>query len=180
MQCEPGPQDGTLLITWTPVTSQPKPPSRAAVSGYLVYADGRKVAEVNTPTGDHVLLRLSEFIDDPPLFITVRTRTKEGAVSADSNVVRVPRSLVSTSSISPRRTLMRSNTAGQLQLPYANTVSGRATRSSTPNDMSQRMSQRHLIVTFIIECGRVSYHLGKQQHGNVDTFTPSKPVAQSG
>jgi hypothetical protein len=119
------------------VTTQPKPPSRAAVSGYLVYADGRKVTEVNTATGDHVLLRLSEFIDDPPLFITVRTRTKEGAISADSNVIRVPRSLVSTLPTSPRRTLMRSNTANTLlqqqQLypvgRYAHTLCNTWTRS---------------------------------------------------
>ena len=132
VQCEPGPQDGTLLISWQPVTTQPKPPSRAAVAGYLVYADGKKVlcvvarvggtcnaqvSEVNSASGDHVLLRLSEFVDDPPLFITVRTRTKEGAVSADSNVVRVPRTLVSTM----RQTgqLMRSSTAhaGLAQAP---------------------------------------------------------------
>ncbi|VDL69714.1 unnamed protein product [Nippostrongylus brasiliensis] len=40
---------------------------------------------------DHVLLRLADLSDDPPIFITVRTRTREGAVSCDSNVARVPR-----------------------------------------------------------------------------------------
>lgn len=53
VNCDVGPQDGTLLITWNPVTNQPKPPSRAAVSGYLVYADGKKIKEVETPTGKH-------------------------------------------------------------------------------------------------------------------------------
>lgn len=42
---------------------------------------------------DHVLLRLSDFADDPPIFITVRTRTREGTVSSDSNVARVPRGI---------------------------------------------------------------------------------------
>ncbi|VDK19008.1 unnamed protein product, partial [Anisakis simplex] len=42
---------------------------------------------------DHVLLRLADFADDPPIFITVRTRTREGAVSSDSNVSRVPRGI---------------------------------------------------------------------------------------
>lgn len=42
-------------------------------------------------TADHILLRLADFADDPPIFLTVRTKTKEGAISADSNVVRVPR-----------------------------------------------------------------------------------------
>ncbi|VDK85376.1 unnamed protein product [Litomosoides sigmodontis] len=36
---------------------------------------------------------MSDFVDDPPIFITVRTRTKEGAVSSDSNVCRVPRGI---------------------------------------------------------------------------------------
>ena len=40
---------------------------------------------------DHAVLRLADLSDDPPIFITVRTKTKEGAVSADSNVARVPR-----------------------------------------------------------------------------------------
>jgi hypothetical protein len=73
------------------VTTQPKPPSRAAVQSYLIFADGRNIAQVPSSTADHILLRLADFADDPPIFITVRTKTKEGAVSADSNVVRVPR-----------------------------------------------------------------------------------------
>uniref|UniRef100_A0A915JG51 Fibronectin type-III domain-containing protein n=1 Tax=Romanomermis culicivorax TaxID=13658 RepID=A0A915JG51_ROMCU len=91
VQCELGPQDGTLLVTWTPVKNQPKPPSRAAVIGYLIYADGRKITEIDSPTGDHVVLRCADLADDPPLFLTVKAKTREGAVSADSNVVRVPR-----------------------------------------------------------------------------------------
>lgn len=55
---------------------KPKPPSRAAVHSYLVYADGRCIAEVPGPTADHVLLRLSDLADDSPMFITVRTKTK--------------------------------------------------------------------------------------------------------
>ncbi|GMS89392.1 hypothetical protein PENTCL1PPCAC_11567, partial [Pristionchus entomophagus] len=46
---------------------------------------------------DHVVLRLADLSDDPPIFITVRTRTREGAVSSDSNVARVPRAGLSSS-----------------------------------------------------------------------------------
>ncbi|KAI6188109.1 hypothetical protein M3Y98_00318600 [Aphelenchoides besseyi] len=99
VQVEIGPQPGTLLISWRPVTTQPRPPSRAAVHSYLVYADGRNIAQVPSATADHVLLRLADFADDPPIFITVRTRTKEGVISADSNVVRVPRSSALTNTI---------------------------------------------------------------------------------
>lgn len=37
---EPGPQDGTLLVTWQTVS---RPPSSGPVTGYAVYADGKKV-----------------------------------------------------------------------------------------------------------------------------------------
>ncbi|CAD6196364.1 unnamed protein product [Caenorhabditis auriculariae] len=91
VQVEVGPQPGTLLVSWKSVTNQPKPPSRAAVHSYLIYADGKNIAQVPNETADHVLLRLADLSDDPPIFITVRTKTKEGAVSSDSNVARVPR-----------------------------------------------------------------------------------------
>ncbi|MCP9258838.1 Peripheral-type benzodiazepine receptor-associated protein 1 [Dirofilaria immitis] len=104
VQVEIGPQPGTLLVSWTPVTSQPLPPSRAAVHSYLVYADGRNIAQVPSVNADHVLLRLSDFADDPPIFITVRTRTKEGSVSSDSNVCRVPRGITNTTELTNRTT----------------------------------------------------------------------------
>lgn len=67
-----------------------------------MFADGKNIAQVPNATGevfpwrrslsaDHVLLRLADLSDDPPIFITVRSRTREGAVSSDSNVARVPR-----------------------------------------------------------------------------------------
>ncbi|CAI2349576.1 unnamed protein product [Caenorhabditis sp. 36 PRJEB53466] len=95
VQVEIGPQPGTLLVSWQPVANQPKPPSRAAVHSYLIYADGKNIAQVPQATADHVVLRLSDLSDDPPIFITVRTKTKEGAVSSDSNVARVPRTQAS-------------------------------------------------------------------------------------
>uniref|UniRef100_A0A0N5AZN5 SH3 domain-containing protein n=1 Tax=Syphacia muris TaxID=451379 RepID=A0A0N5AZN5_9BILA len=49
--------------------------------------------DISSSNADHVLLRLSDFADDPPIFITVRTRTREGTVSSDSNVARVPRGI---------------------------------------------------------------------------------------
>ncbi|VBB33929.1 unnamed protein product [Acanthocheilonema viteae] len=66
---------------------------------------------------DHVLLRLSDFADDPPIFITVRTRTKEGAVSSDSNVCRVPRGITNTIELTNRTTTfgMQSNPLNLVQ-----------------------------------------------------------------
>uniref|UniRef100_A0AC35GJD2 Fibronectin type-III domain-containing protein n=1 Tax=Panagrolaimus sp. PS1159 TaxID=55785 RepID=A0AC35GJD2_9BILA len=131
VQVEVGPQPGTLLISWKPVTSQPKPPSRAAVHSYLVFADGRNIAQVPSATADHVLLRLADFADDPPIFITVRTRTREGAISADSNVVRVPRGISATNP---------NVLASREQLPFSssiavNTATGPLTTTSLPNSL---------------------------------------------
>ncbi|VDN50435.1 unnamed protein product [Dracunculus medinensis] len=51
VQVEIGPQPGTLLVSWTPVITQPLPPSRAAIHSYLVYADGRNIAQVPNADG---------------------------------------------------------------------------------------------------------------------------------
>lgn len=51
VQVEIGPQPGTLLVSWKPVVSQPRPPSRAAIHSYLVFADGRNIAQVPSATG---------------------------------------------------------------------------------------------------------------------------------
>lgn len=59
-------------------------------------------------------MRLSDFADDPPMFITVRTKTKEGNVSADSKVVRVPRSGNGTTNEREGVVIMQNNSS----LPY--------------------------------------------------------------
>ena len=52
VQVEAGPQDGTLLVTWLPVTITNMGTSNGApVTGYAVYADGKKVSDVDSPTG---------------------------------------------------------------------------------------------------------------------------------
>uniref|UniRef100_A0A1I7XAF3 ADF-H domain-containing protein n=1 Tax=Heterorhabditis bacteriophora TaxID=37862 RepID=A0A1I7XAF3_HETBA len=56
---ENGPQTGTLLVSWTPVTNQPKPPSRAAVHSYLIYADGKNIAQVPSATGKRKFIKIN-------------------------------------------------------------------------------------------------------------------------
>lgn len=52
VQVEAGPQDGTLLVTWLPVTTTLSDPSnRGHITGYAVYADGKKVSDIDSPTG---------------------------------------------------------------------------------------------------------------------------------
>lgn len=49
IQVEVGPQDGTLLVTWIPVTAENS--NGAPITGYAVYADGKKVTDIDSPTG---------------------------------------------------------------------------------------------------------------------------------
>jgi RIMS-binding protein 2 len=58
IQVENGPQDGTLLVTWLPVTINNAGTSNGApVTGYAVYADGKKVCDVDSPTGESNMTR---------------------------------------------------------------------------------------------------------------------------
>ena len=49
VQVEAGPQDNTLLVTWNPVTAGTS--NGAIVTGYAVFADGRKILEIDSPSG---------------------------------------------------------------------------------------------------------------------------------
>lgn len=51
-----GPQDGTLLVTWHPILTPHHPGS--SITGYAVYADGKKVTDVDSPTGKITKIRL--------------------------------------------------------------------------------------------------------------------------
>lgn len=54
---EPGPQDGTLLVTWLPVALNNCGISNGAVvTGYAIFADGRKVTAIESPTSKSVAL----------------------------------------------------------------------------------------------------------------------------
>jgi RIMS-binding protein 2 len=95
VQVELGPQDGTLLVTWLPVTinSQSGKSNGVPVTGYVVYADGRKVTEVDSPTGDHALLDISSFMGLQAKHVTVRTKARESQ-SGDSVPTPVPIDLI--------------------------------------------------------------------------------------
>lgn len=57
VQLEAGPQEGTLLLTWLPVTITPAGTSNGtAVAGYAVYADGKLLREVAGPTSKSGLI----------------------------------------------------------------------------------------------------------------------------
>lgn len=83
---EAGPQDGTLLVTWQPVT---RPPSSGPVTGYAVYADGKKVTDVDSPTGDHALIDIGKLVGLNPRAVTVRTKSRDSQ-SGDSQPTPIP------------------------------------------------------------------------------------------
>ncbi|XP_061231719.1 peripheral-type benzodiazepine receptor-associated protein 1 isoform X8 [Neopsephotus bourkii] len=61
VQVEAGPSPGILVISWLPVTIDAEGSSNGVrVTGYAVYADGKKVIEVTSPTAGSVLVDLSQ------------------------------------------------------------------------------------------------------------------------
>ncbi|CAN8016493.1 unnamed protein product, partial [Ixodes persulcatus] len=94
IQVEAGPQEGTVLVTWLPVTINAAGTSNGApVTGYAVYAAGRKITEIDSPTGDHALLEVGPLLPLHTRSVTVRTKAGD-TLSADSLPCLVPDDLV--------------------------------------------------------------------------------------
>ncbi|GIY46656.1 RIMS-binding protein 2 [Caerostris darwini] len=90
VQVEPGPQDGTLLVTWLPVTINNRGTSNGApVTGYAVYTGDRKVSEVDSPTGDHALLDMMNLAPLKKRTVTVKTKSGDN-LSIDSMPCLIP------------------------------------------------------------------------------------------
>ncbi|GFR28038.1 RIMS-binding protein 2 [Trichonephila clavata] len=90
VQIEPGPQDGTLLVTWLPVTINNRGTSNGApVTGYAVYTGDRKVSEVDSPTGDHALLDMMNLAPLKKRAVTVKTKSGDN-LSIDSMPCLIP------------------------------------------------------------------------------------------
>ncbi|XP_076364305.1 uncharacterized protein LOC143253797 isoform X3 [Tachypleus tridentatus] len=97
IQVEAGPQDGTLLVTWLPVTINPTGTSNGApVTGYAVFAAGKKVTEVDSPTGDHALLEVKDLFPLANKSVTVRTKCGDN-LSSDSMPCVIPEEFIKTS-----------------------------------------------------------------------------------
>ncbi|XP_063218696.1 uncharacterized protein LOC134528958 [Bacillus rossius redtenbacheri] len=88
IQVEAGPQDGTLLVTWLPVSCGAVV-NGTPVTGYAVYADGKKVTDVDSPTGDHALIDINKLLGLNPKQVTVRTKSRDSQ-SSDSVPTPVP------------------------------------------------------------------------------------------
>ncbi|XP_044764212.1 RIMS-binding protein 2 isoform X3 [Coccinella septempunctata] len=97
---EPGPQDGTLLVTWHPIQTPHHPGS--SVTGYAVYADGKKVTDVDSPTGDHALIDISKLLGLNPKHVTVRTKARDSQ-STDSLPTPIPMSVLRGGAVKNRQ-----------------------------------------------------------------------------
>lgn len=90
VQVEAGPQRQTLLVTWLPLTLNDFGISNGCpVTGYAVFAGHKKLADIDSPTGDHALLDLSDLESLHKKSVTVRTKSGEN-LSQDSMPCQIP------------------------------------------------------------------------------------------
>ena len=83
-----GPQDGTILVTWIPVTLNTTGVRHVPVTGYAVFADGKRVTDVDSPSSDHALVDLGCIGHFNPKLITVRSKSGD-LLSNDSSAVPI-------------------------------------------------------------------------------------------
>jgi len=95
VRVDSGPQDGTILVTWIPVTlnvtTSGNKIKTSPITGYAVFADGKRVTDVDSPSSDHALVDLACIGHFNPKNITVRSKSRD-LLSADSISIPVPMS----------------------------------------------------------------------------------------
>uniref|UniRef100_UPI00358DE745 RIMS-binding protein 2 isoform X2 n=1 Tax=Myxine glutinosa TaxID=7769 RepID=UPI00358DE745 len=85
-----GPSPGSFLVRWTLGTLDPAGMStEAPVTGYAIYADGRRIMEVASPVATNVVLEPSHLQGASTHSITVRTLSSHGD-SVDSAPATLP------------------------------------------------------------------------------------------
>ncbi|GAB6033736.1 hypothetical protein CHUAL_013848 [Chamberlinius hualienensis] len=87
VQVELGHENGTLLISWLPVTINTSGTSNGSqVTGYSVYGNENKIVDIDNPTSDHVIIEANKL--SSITYLTVRTKSND-IVSSDSVQVQV-------------------------------------------------------------------------------------------
>ena len=80
-----GPQDGTILVTWIPVPHNTGQVNRLApVTGYAVFADGKRVTDVDSPSSTTIFNRKVLKLLHHCIFLQVITPSSTSAASATS------------------------------------------------------------------------------------------------
>ncbi len=92
VQVSRGPREGTILVSWIPVTINPSGTSNGApVIGYSVYANGQRIGDVDSGTADQVVVDVGERVHCKA--VTVRTRSMNDVMSKDSDPCTLPFSM---------------------------------------------------------------------------------------
>ena len=67
VRVDSGPQDGTILVTWIPVTlnvtTSGNKIKTSPITGYAVFADGKRVTDVDSPSSE-LLKRTIHFTEN--------------------------------------------------------------------------------------------------------------------
>lgn len=109
VQVEAGPQRRTLLVTWLPLTLNDFGSSNGcAVTGYAVFAGHKKLADIDSPTGDHALLDLADLESLHKKSVTVRTKSGEN-LSQDSMPCHIPDEYLKAAGPKEQAAMMSSN-----------------------------------------------------------------------
>ncbi|XP_075584877.1 RIMS binding protein isoform X2 [Dermatophagoides farinae] len=144
IQVEAGPQEGTLLVTWLPITlNQFGTSNNCPVTGYAVFAGHKKLAEIDSPTGDHALLDIASLEHLHKKLITVRTKSGEN-LSQDSMPCQIPDDLL--------KLQLMANTTQQLK---KNTQYDMRHRMLT-NRQQQQQQQQTTNVNRMVGAGRMA------------------------
>ncbi|GIX90626.1 hypothetical protein CDAR_400863 [Caerostris darwini] len=182
VQVEQGPQDGTLLVTWMPVHTTIASTSVSPVIGYGVFAAGRQIAEVESPTGDHALIDGSQLLALNKKCITVKSKAAEG-FSSDSLVCVVPNELL--------RSMQKGDVLEDMQIEGRSELSDIVEEEEeTPTDTGENKSKMLCKVESINEAddfqtNEIEKHrTDTQEHQSKPTHTvrrpnPNPPVSQA-
>ncbi|KAH9514572.1 hypothetical protein Btru_025681 [Bulinus truncatus] len=95
VQVESGPREGTVLLTWLPVTINSSGVCNGAiVAGYQVWGDKRKLKTISGPTSDHAVLSSEDFKGVYTSNLSVKTVSKAGVESVNSDQICLPAALI--------------------------------------------------------------------------------------
>lgn len=91
VQVDSGPDSGSIVIMWLPVTITPYGLSNGApVTGYVVYGDGKKIKDIDEPMADSAVINIAK---TPVKSISVRTKSND-KLSIESSSCPIPTHLL--------------------------------------------------------------------------------------
>lgn len=102
-----------------------------------MYADGKKVTDVDSPTGDHALIDISKLLGLNPKHVTVRTKARDSQ-SADSVPTAIPLSVLRGGAVKSR------------QQPHSAVMPAHIRQQMPRNQQQQQGQQVTVFTTFLL------------------------------